>query len=87
MTTRVDLDGPADFPGWRAAARRLALAGVPPEAVLWRTSPEGDLFDSLRHLAVGRTVILASHAAAAHRFGARRIDLRDGRVVAARGAA
>ena len=43
MTVRVDLDGPADFPGWRTAARRLAQARVPPEAVLWRTTPDGDL--------------------------------------------
>ncbi len=48
---------------------------------------EGDVLDSLHRLAVGRTVILASHAAAANRFGARRLDLRDGKVVAARGAA
>ena len=31
------LNGPADFPGWRAQARRLLAAGVPPEAVEWRT--------------------------------------------------
>ena len=48
---------------------------------------EGDVLDSLHRLAVGRTVVLASHAAVANRFGARRLDLRDGRVVAARGAA
>ncbi len=48
---------------------------------------EGDVLDSLHRLAVGRTVILASHAAVANRFGARRLDLRDGKVVAARGAA
>ncbi len=48
---------------------------------------EGDVMDSLQRLAVGRTVIMASHAASAGRFGSRRLDLRDGRVVAARGAA
>ncbi len=48
---------------------------------------EGDVLDSLRRLAVGRTVVLASHAAAAHSFGSRRLDLRDGRVTPARGAA
>ena len=48
---------------------------------------EGDLMESLQRLAVGRTVIMASHAATAGRFGSRRLDLRDGRVVAARGAA
>jgi ATP-binding cassette, subfamily C, bacterial CydD len=45
------------------------------------------LLDSLRRLTLGRTVILASHSAAAHAFGGRRIDLRAGRVVPARGVA
>ena len=48
---------------------------------------EGDVIDSLRRLSVGRTVVVASHAAAALSFGTRRLDLRDGRVVPARGAA
>jgi ATP-binding cassette subfamily C protein CydD len=48
---------------------------------------EAEVLDSLRRLALGRTVILASHSAAAHAFGGRRLDLRDGRVVPARGAA
>ena len=48
---------------------------------------EGDVLDSLRRLAVGRTVVMASHSAAAHAFGSRRLDLRDGHLVAARGAA
>jgi ATP-binding cassette subfamily C protein CydD len=48
---------------------------------------EAEVLDSLRRLAIGRTVILASHATAAHAFGGRRLDLRDGRVAAARGAA
>ena len=48
---------------------------------------EGDVLDSLRRLAVGRTVVMASHAAAALSLGTRRLDLRDGRVAAARGAA
>lgn len=48
---------------------------------------EADVLDSLRRLAVGRTVILASHAAAAHAFSGRRLDLRDGRALAERGAA
>ena len=47
MSIRVDLDGPADFKGWREAARRLAQAHVEPERVMWRTGAgeEGDLFD------------------------------------------
>ncbi len=48
---------------------------------------ERDVLDSLRRLALGRTVILASHSAAAHAFGGRRLDLRDGRVASARGVA
>ncbi len=48
---------------------------------------EGDVLDSLRRLAVGRTVVMASHAAAAHGFSSRRLDLRDGRVLSTRGAA
>jgi ATP-binding cassette subfamily C protein CydD len=51
------------------------------------TATEQEMFDSLRRLAVGRTVILASHSSAAHAFAGRRLDLRAGRVVSARGAA
>ncbi|MDB5509845.1 MAG: hypothetical protein JWL93_2314 [Hyphomicrobiales bacterium] len=41
----VDLEHAADFDGWRSAARRLAMAGVAPSDVQWRT-PGGlrDLF-------------------------------------------
>ena len=42
---------------------------------------------SLRRLTVGRTVIIASHSAAAHALGGRRLDLRAGRLATARGAA
>ena len=48
---------------------------------------EGLVLDSLRRLALGRTVILASHSSAAHGFPGRRLDLRDGHAVPARGAA
>ena len=48
---------------------------------------EKEVLDSLRRLALGRTVILASHSSAAHGFGGRRIDLRDGHSVPARGVA
>ena len=48
---------------------------------------EADVLESLRRLALGRTVILASHSSAAHGFGGRRLDIRDGRAVPARGAA
>ena len=48
---------------------------------------EADVLDSLRRLALGRTVILVSHASAAHGFAGRRLDIREGRAVPARGAA
>lgn len=48
---------------------------------------EADVLDSLQRLALGRTVILATHSSAAHAFGSRRLDLRNGRAAAARGAA
>ena len=48
---------------------------------------EKEVLDSLRRLALGRTVILASHSSAAHGFGGRRMDLRDGRAIAVRGVA
>ena len=47
---------------------------------------EAEVLDSLRRLTVGRTVILASHSAAAHAFGGRRLDLRGGAAALARGA-
>lgn len=41
----VTLDSPDDFDGWRAAARALALADVPPDQVAWQVEGEGvDLF-------------------------------------------
>ncbi len=48
---------------------------------------EAEVLDSLRRLALGRTVILASHTAAARAFSGRRVDIRNGRVEAARGVA
>jgi ABC-type hemin transport system ATPase subunit len=48
---------------------------------------EAEVLDGLRRLALGRTVVLASHAAAAHAFSGRRLDLRDGRVQLGRGVA
>ncbi|WP_419728787.1 thiol reductant ABC exporter subunit CydD [Lichenicola sp.] len=45
---------------------------------------ELEILDSLRRLAVGRTVLLASHSSAAHAFSGRRIDLARGRIVQGR---
>ncbi|SER36373.1 UdgX family uracil-DNA binding protein [Sphingobium sp. YR768] len=42
---RVSLSAPDDFDGWRAAARRLAVAGVDPADVVWQVGDApGDLF-------------------------------------------
>ncbi|MBA2771982.1 MAG: uracil-DNA glycosylase, partial [Sphingomonas sp.] len=42
---RVTLGSQDDFDGWRNAARDLAEAGVPAEAVVWRVDGGmGDLF-------------------------------------------
>jgi uracil-DNA glycosylase len=41
----IRLAGEDDYHGWRAAARRLASAGVPPEAVVWQVGDTAaDLF-------------------------------------------
>jgi ATP-binding cassette subfamily C protein CydD len=48
---------------------------------------ESEVLDSLRRLALGRTVILASHAAAAHAFSGRRLDIKAGQAEPARGVA
>jgi ATP-binding cassette subfamily C protein CydD len=50
---------------------------------------EAEVLDSLKRLAIGRTVILVTHSAAAQAFPGRRIDLRHGRLLGtvARGAA
>ena len=48
---------------------------------------ESDVLDSLSRLALGRTVLLASHSAAAHAFGGRRLLLSEGQARPVRGAA
>ena len=48
---------------------------------------EADVLDSLRRLALGRTVILASHSAAAHAFGGRTLELSEGRTRPVQGVA
>jgi ATP-binding cassette subfamily C protein CydD len=76
----------------RVAIARAFLKNAPlllldePTAHLDPTT-EAEVLESLRRLALGRTVILASHSSAAHAFAGRRLDIRDGQAVAARGAA
>ena len=48
---------------------------------------EADVLDSLRRLALGRTVLMAAHSNAAMAFGGRRIVLDHGRATAVQGAA
>ena len=38
QSVRVYLDRPDDFDGWRAFARRLVQAGIPPEQVVWEVA-------------------------------------------------
>nr|WP_052232571.1 UdgX family uracil-DNA binding protein [Methylobacterium sp. ZNC0032] len=45
------LNGPADFAGWRREARRLALAGVQPEAVAWLTGEDDAGLFAMENLA------------------------------------
>jgi ATP-binding cassette, subfamily C, bacterial CydD len=94
MDTRVGEDGYGLSGGQaqRVAIARAFLKNAPlllldePTAHL-DPATEAEVLDSLRRLALGRTVILASHSSAAHGFAGRRVDLRDGRAVPARGAA
>jgi ATP-binding cassette subfamily C protein CydD len=48
---------------------------------------EGDVIDSLRRLAIGRTVVMASHSAAAQGLRGQRLSLSAGRAVLERGVA
>src|SRR5512139_1054855 len=43
---RVTIQAPDDFDGWRDAARGLAEANAPPEAISWQVEGHGDLFGS-----------------------------------------
>ncbi len=54
------LNGPADFAGWRNAARALAAKGVPPSDVVWRTdTATPDLFESPFIAADAKDAVLA----------------------------
>jgi ATP-binding cassette subfamily C protein CydD len=72
----------------RVAIARAFLKNAPlllldePTAHLDPTT-EAEVLESLKRLAIGRTVVLASHSAAAHAFAGRRLDLRHGRVASA----
>ena len=68
----------------RAFLKNAALLLLDEPTAHLDPSTEQEVLDSLRRLAIGRTVILASHAAAAHAFAGRRIDIRAGRAMAVR---
>lgn len=76
----------------RVAIARAFLKGAPlllldePTAHL-DPATEAEVLDSLRRLALGRTVVLASHASAAHAFPGRRLDLQAPASADARGVA
>jgi ATP-binding cassette subfamily C protein CydD len=90
------LDTPVGERGWGLSggeAHRVALArtfrkGAPlllldePTAHL-DPATEADVLASLKRLALGRTVVLGSHSAAAHAFSGRRLDLPSGKAQAA----
>ncbi|GAB0114771.1 thiol reductant ABC exporter subunit CydD [Acidisoma sp. C75] len=42
---------------------------------------EAEVFESIRHLAIGRTVIMASHSTQAHMLTGRRINMQAGRLL------
>ncbi len=95
LDTVVGEDG-YGFSGGQAQRIAIARAFLKDAPLLLLDEPtahldpatEAEVLDSLRRLALGRTVILASHAAAAHAFGGRRLDIAKGRAaVPARGAA
>ena len=67
----------------RAVLRRAPLLLLDEPTAHLDPETERAIFDSLRVLARGRTVLLASHAAAAHGMGGRRLDIDDGRIAVA----
>ncbi len=88
-------DGGFGLSGGQAQRIAIARAFLKDAPVLLLDEPtthldpttEAEVFESLKRLTIGRTVILASHATAAHAFAGRRLDLRHGRIAASRGGA
>src|SRR6478672_11675983 len=74
---RVTLSAPDEFEGWRDAARDLAEAGVPAEAVVWQVQGERDLFGadavqpSAESFPVPRTFVALAKDVVCHSHGER----------------
>ena len=88
LDTRLG-EGGYGFSGGQAQRVAIARAVLRNAPLLLLDEPTAHLdpdteravFDSLRRLARGRTVLMASHSAAAHTLGGRRLEIRDGRLV------
>jgi ATP-binding cassette subfamily C protein CydD len=82
LATRIG-DGGYGLSGGQAQRIAIARAFLKDAKLLLLDEPtaqldpatERDVLDSLKRLAIGRTVILASHAAFAHEFAGRKLDL------------
>ena len=76
----------------RVAVARAFLKNAPlllldePTAYL-DPATEAEVLDGLRRLTIGRTVVMATHSTAAQALRGQRLDIRDGRVVPAKGVA
>jgi DNA polymerase len=58
----VVLADEVDFAGWRDAARRLAVAGIAPQHVVWSVGAAGDLFASAGEAAAPAAAFTVSRA-------------------------
>jgi ATP-binding cassette subfamily C protein CydD len=71
----------------RAFARNAPLLLMDEPTAHLDPATEADVLESLKRLAIGRTVIMAAHSSAATAFGGRRITLDHGHIAAAQGVA
>ena len=71
----------------RAFARNAPLLLMDEPTAHLDPATEADVLESLKRLALGRTVIMAAHSSAAMAFSGRRISLDHGRLAATQGAA